>query len=475
MANLFNSLRSSSTALDALQRSVKTVQNNVSNASTPGYAKQRMNLSAQEFSFDGSLAGGVQVSGLTTYRDRYSEANVRAQATVLGFTEQSARQLAWVESSFSLDDKGGLAPAMDDLFKAFTSWSVAPSSLSEKENVYAMSDKLATTFNRIANSLQQSANESGRQIETTLRTIDTITERIRLFNTSTRTGGKDDAGLDARLNADLEDLAQLVNFDAVFQEDGTVTVVAAAGAALVVGDQRLTMAASFEQNDPAPLHPDALLPVVIRSSSGVDITGSVTGGKLGALIAFRNEKLAEYLGTTQTQGQLNRLAETVATRINDILATGQQPPDPPVPMFILGSSPVAIAQAMRVNPALEPGMLQATDVSTNPPKANGVAFRLAGLANPSDQDDMLDGVSFIGAVGRLAAKSGRDYAEAKQQNDSRIQLLTQARNLRDSISAVSLDEEAIRLVEFQRAYQAAARLVTALDEIMEMTVNLGRV
>jgi flagellar hook-associated protein 1 FlgK len=50
----------------------------------------------------------------------------------------------------------------------------------------------------------------------------------------------------------------------------------------------------------------------------------------------------------------------------------------------------------------------------------------------------------------------------------------QAQNLREQISGVSLDEEAIRLVEYQRAYQASARMVTVLSELTEMAVNLGR-
>jgi flagellar hook-associated protein 1 FlgK len=209
--------------------------------------------------------------------------------------------------------------------------------------------------------------------------------------------------------------------------------------------------------------------------SGNDVTEHLTGGKLGALVQFRNETLPYYMGSATTVGQVNRLAETIAQRVNQILGTGYPPPDGPYELFIVGNSPVAIAHAIRLNEAMIPALLESTDKTAVPPRSNGVPLDLAALARPSDDADRIDGLSYAGFFGQLSAHAGRELSNARQERDSRDQMAAQARNFRQQLSGVSLDEEAIRLVEIQRAYQASARMVTALNEIAGMAVNLGRV
>jgi flagellar hook-associated protein 1 FlgK len=84
----------------------------------------------------------------------------------------------------------------------------------------------------------------------------------------------------------------------------------------------------------------------------------------------------------------------------------------------------------------------------------------------------LNGFSFTTFYGNLSATVGRDVANAKDSQSVQTQLLAQARAQRTSLSGVSLDEEAVRLVEFQRAYQATAKLVTILDQLSQTTINM---
>ena len=102
------------------------------------------------------------------------------------------------------------------------------------------------------------------------------------------------------------------------------------------------------------------------------------------------------------------------------------------------------------------------------PGGNGNALALAGL----ETAPTVNGLTFAGAYGALVAAVGRDSADATDNRALRQQLLAQARSQRSESSGVSLDEEAIRLVEYQRAYQAMAKLVTALDQMTETTLNL---
>ena len=121
------------------------------------------------------------------------------------------------------------------------------------------------------------------------------------------------------------------------------------------------------------------------------------------------------------------------------------------------------------------GVLSASDPTKTPAVANGRALTLSGLAHPVSSADMIDSISFVGFIGKISADVGRVAAEANTAIDSRSQMLAQARTMRDAVSGVSMDEEAVALVQFQRAYQATARMVSVLDEISKMAVNIGRV
>jgi flagellar hook-associated protein 1 FlgK len=418
-----------------------------------------------DFSPEGGLSGGVATSGTVSARDRFAEAAVRSQTTLLGFAEQSKTLLSGVETALDLNDASGVPAALNRFFTAVSSWSLAPSSLSEKENVFAAANNLAVSFNRAADGLQRAATQAQEELQTSLAGIDAIAERIRLYNVQRMQGGPADAGADARLHADLEELAGLMNFQALWQDNGTVTILAGGRSALVSGTHSFSLSASFT----TPFAGAALL-----DTQGVDISESVTGGKVGAVLSFLNQTVPEYIGEAPDGGRLDDLAATIAARVNTILAAGYPPLEAPYQLFIYGSSPASIARTIRVNPAVGPALLNATDSFADPPVVNGKALQLAELAHPSQAADMIEGTSYVGFFGRLSANAGRDVAETTKEAESREQLLSQARSLREQVSGVSLDEEAIRMIEFQRAYQAAARMVTALDELTQMAVNLGR-
>ena len=102
------------------------------------------------------------------------------------------------------------------------------------------------------------------------------------------------------------------------------------------------------------------------------------------------------------------------------------------------------------------------------------ALQLAALANPTLANDKLNGLSFTGFYGEMAGKVGTKLNESKVNQASHAQLLTQAEAFREHLSSVSLDEEALHLLEFQRAYEASARMVSVLDEMLQTAVNIGR-
>jgi flagellar hook-associated protein 1 len=116
---------------------------------------------------------------------------------------------------------------------------------------------------------------------------------------------------------------------------------------------------------------------------------------------------------------------------------------------------------------------QLAAIDPGPPSvSNGTALALAGLATPSSPADKLNGQSFIEYYGGVAATVGRAVSTATSNKSLHADMVAQARELRQQSSGVSLDEEAVHLLEYQRSYQAAAKLVTTLDALTQTVIAM---
>jgi flagellar hook-associated protein 1 FlgK len=283
--------------------------------------------------------------------------------------------------------------------------------------------------------------------------VNRLASVIRDLNIEYRTDFRkqEDAGLSARLYSALEELATLVDLNALLKSDGTVTVLLGGQTTLVIGDK------SF------PISADMSGPVAaIRDHEGKDITGQVQQGKLKGSLELNNERLPEYTA------ELNLLAETFANRVNAVLAGGTDLNGlPPVTDLFEYDAANGSAITLAVT-AITPEEIAAASPAA--PGGNSNALALAGLATSAE----IGGFTFTEFYGELSARLGRDLTSARQDEQSSALLLSQARYLRDQESAVDLNQEAASLIEYQRAYQATAQLVRTLDEMTEVVMTLLR-
>lgn len=478
MSNLLTSLVNSATALRVFERVLVVSQNNVANVSTPGYAAQRLSLLATDFQPELGLVGGVRAGEIQSARSEYAEQAVRRQSQSLGFFDQTVASLAPLEAAFDISGERGIAGALNGLFQSFSAWSLSPNSTTARHAVIDSARQLAESFRQAAASLTSAAVDTDRQIRQTVEQINQLGVRLQQCNLERR-GGMNDAGLDAKVHTVLEELSELADFTVLFQPDGSVTVLLGGQTPLVVGEHHHPVSAAFyNSSEPPPEYPGATPPAHVVDWEGRDITSQISQGRLGGLLHLRNTVLPSLRGDAYQVGDLNLLAKAIADRVNQILTAGWitdgPPPESGVPLFTYDATNDAlVAQSLALNPGITPGSLAAIDPGP-PYVGNGTAMRLAGLVNPEDSADRIGGFSYTEYYGNLAARVGRMLVEARQNQDFRAQTVAQARYLRDEISGVSLDEEAVLLVEFQRAYQAAARMVSVLSELTEITVNLLR-
>ncbi|HTB18841.1 MAG TPA: flagellar hook-associated protein FlgK [Bryobacteraceae bacterium] len=451
MGSLSTSLINSANALRVYSEALEVVQNNVTNANTPGYASQSATLVAQAFDLNTGAPGGVSLGASQSSRSQFAEQSVRTEQNALAYDQQQVSDLSTAQNYFSLSTTSGIAPDLSALFESFSQLSVTPNDTVARQTVLNDAATLAEDFNNTASGLLSQTNNLDQATSSTIASINQLASTIANINSQHRVDpdGGVDAGVDAQLNSSLEQLSQLVNFTTLQQSDGTVSVYIGGQTPLVLGQEAYAVQGDFSTPQAALL-----------SSSGSDITSQITSGQLGAELNDNNNVIPSYVSS------LNSLAQTLADQVNNTLNGGidENGAAPTTNLFSYDATTGA-ALTLSVNP-LTPDQIAAA--APGSPGGNGNALALAALANAP----VANGYTFAQAYGNLGAQVGGDLAAAQNNSTTDQSLLGQAQALRQQISGVSLDSQAETLMLYERSYDAISKMLGVLTSLSLDVVNL---
>jgi flagellar hook-associated protein 1 FlgK len=475
MVSLLSTLLASSSALNAYEQVLEVTQSNVANSSTPGYAKQTQELYALPLNPSLGVTGGVKAGVVQDSRDQYAEQNVWRQSVSLGQANQNVSSLTALQSLFDISGDTGIPKALNNLFSSFSAWGQSPTDTEARQTVIDNATNLANSFQQAATGIQSVEQDTNQQLQTTVTQVNNLVGLLQGYNTQILGGDRNDAGLESQVYSTLEQLSQYVDINVTPQADGSVTVLLGDQTPLLVGAQQYSIGSTFQQPDDA-VYTQAPPAAHILASDGTDITASVTTGQLGALLNLRNQVLPSYIGDAYQPGDLNTMAKQFADCVNQALTSGEISGGPNaqagVALFSYDTTNDAdVAATLSVDPTVTPGQLAAID--PGPPEvANGIPLALAQLAAPEDPADEINGASFTEFYGNMASRIGSALNDATSQQTVQQSAVAQAQNLRQQSSGVNLDEEAMTVVEFQRAYEANAQLVTILNQLTEDAINI---
>lgn len=453
MGSLFTSLLNSTNAMQVYARVFNVIQNNVTNANTPGYVEQQQTLTPMPFDPSVGLGGGVITGPMLSARSTYLEQAVRNQQQLLGDAQQRAGDLSQLESLFDTSGQTGVSGALNGLFNSFSQLSVNPNDAVSRQNVIDAAGQLAQSFNQNAIGLTQVSNNIDGQTRDTVTTINNLAAQIAQVNSHFRANAQNssDAGLDAQLNSSLEQLSGLVNYSVVKASDGSFTLYAGGETPLVVGDHTYPLTADF--STPKTIIHDAL---------GNDVTAQLqgSGGTLGAMLTEKNVTIPGY------KSSLDNVAQSVADSVNTALSQGvDRNGNVPQKNLFTYNSTLGTAFTLSVT-NITPDEIAAALPSA--PGGNGNAIAIAQLASKP----VTGGFTFTQAYGNLGGAVGRDVAQAKQDQTTQQNLVTQAQAQRTAATGVSLDKEAAKLLQFQQAYQAVGKMIGVLNTLTDTVMNL---
>lgn len=309
-------LRIGVSGLSVTQNALTTTGNNITNANTPGYSRQRTNFEPQPSQFIGVgyLGSGVKVQGVQRIVDQLMISQLRADTATFHELDTTAKQLNQLDSLLA-DQSTGLSPSMQQLFADLQQASQDPTSIPVRQVVLSDAGSLATRFNALYQQLMTQQQAVNTDIKNTASEITNLAQNIAKLNQNIVaqtgvTGATPNSLLDQREEL-LRQVSELVGVKVVNVSDGSVNVFMGSGQPLVIGAQSSTVSSTPSITDPTK---QTIL--LGTGTANVDVTTLVSGGKLGGLTAFQNGTLAPAFNA------LGRIAISMADAFNQQQARG---------------------------------------------------------------------------------------------------------------------------------------------------------
>ncbi|HLV21707.1 MAG TPA: flagellar hook-associated protein FlgK [Polyangiaceae bacterium] len=463
MAGLTNLLYTARDALAAQSYGLSVTGNNIANANTPQYVRREAVLQTRSLA---GASGGVEVQGIRRATDIVAERRLLEASGLHSSAYEHDRQLSQVEALFNDAAGTGLGSALDALMSSFSGLASNPGDATARSTVLERAQAFAGQVNAVGDAL---ATQRSELLEQARQTVDAInaraTEVAKLSRqiSMAQANNSDASDLVDQRNLVLLDMSELVDLRTFYNGSGEL-VVQAAGTTLVEGGS----ARSFQVD----LDGEGSMRLLASRTGGppTEVTAYLSGGRLAGLKEARDGDVFEV------QRRFDQFVFDVGSAINAQHAAGYgQDGVTGRSLFQLSATPEGAARSVVLDPELlgRPERVAAAGSAAELPGGSSNAVALSRLAD----------AAVAGAGTKTAAQSYGDLigyvggrkAAAADQVGLRDAIFTQTQAFRESTSGVSLDEEMVALTRYQRAYEASAKVLSTVDQLLEeLIARLGR-
>jgi len=304
-------LGTAASGLQAFQRAISVTGNNITNANNENYSRQRVELGTRQSTFTGQgyIGNGVKIESITRMFDQFTVDRLREASSSTSQYETFFSFSARVTNLLG-DTDSGLGAGLEDFFNAVQTLADDPASIPARQLLLSESDSLVARLQNLDSQLDSMRREINGNLDNVVTEINGLSAAIADANRSivdatSQGGGAVPNDLLDKRDGLINRLSELISVRTVQQDDGAVNVFVGSGQALVTRflDSPLqTTRNEFDANR-------AEIAIVSGGASAV-ITDNLSGGKLGALLDFRDQVL------NPAQNSLGRIAVSLATEFN---------------------------------------------------------------------------------------------------------------------------------------------------------------
>jgi flagellar hook-associated protein 1 len=459
----FSSLEIGRRALQASQLGIAVAGQNIANVNTPGYNRQQVQLSAtppngSNLKLTGS---GVTIDGVRSFRDRFIESRLQTETAITGRLIAQRDALAPVDSAFNESSGNGISSAMNSFFGAFRTLEANPTSLPLRTDAVEKGNALAAVFSTTRTRLDGIRRDADESLRSTVDQANNLAAQVADLNSKIRfaeASGSSASELRDERDVDARSLSELTGARSVEDERGILTLSFPDGQPIVAGDRAIPLRA-------VSTPPDGFASLELNGSAV-----AIADGKLRGLIDAIGE-----IGNHITA--LDQMAAEITSRVNTLHTSGTDMDGAaginffavPTDGSLVTAVNFAVSSAIKANPRL----IVASNLAAST-GAGTVAGAIANLlSDPASHVGARAG-SFNSIYSSIVEDARAGVARAENSLTTQQAILAQTNAQRESVSGVSLDEEAVSLLQYQRAYEAAARFLKIADEMTQTVLAIAQ-
>src|SRR3989338_526734 len=451
------------------QSALQTTSHNIANRATEGYSRQRVDIQTNPAVSEGNhrIGTGAMAAGISRTNNPWLEKQIEREGSNLAFAEGRATGLQKIESVFNEQTVKGLNGSITDFFNSFRELANNPESAVARTVVRDTSQGLIKNFQDVDRQVDGLTAELNRQVEGGIVQVNELTKEIAGLNSKIlsveNTGA---AANDERDRRDLLVKRLADQVDITYAEDsktGMLNITAGKTGILVAGT-------SYEQLRTSRTA-DNKMQVLFELSKGgmvVDITEQFKRGSIGGAIDVRDNIVSDI------KNQLEVLSYNISNEVNKAHMEGfDRNGKQGQLLFDIPQDGQFVIQDLKLNQAI----LEDTGLIAAAAKPNSVGDNTTANVIHSLQFKTLmeDGKytfdDFYNAkVGQIGTLTQRENSTFETQKN----IVDQLKNMREGSSGVNLDEEAAKMIEFQKSFEASARVIKMADEMFDTVLKMKR-
>jgi flagellar hook-associated protein 1 FlgK len=454
------------TGLSVSQAQIAVASQNVTNAQTPGYSRQRLRVEASYPMVlpQGVFGTGVQADGAERMRNELLDWTFRRDSQAASFSEERRNALQSVENILGEPSATGLASSFEQLWSSWSDLSTNPNSAAARGVVRQRGSQVAAQLNQYGNQIVDAQTVMRTRLLETVERVNALSGQVADINArivAAEASGNEAPDMRDQRDAKIDELAALVGATSYPQADGSVNVNIG-GDSLVDGANFKTVRLQAPLNDPTRL---SLALGGLSQSGGPTETMYQIGGGIAGMLDSYNDVFPDALA------QLDGVASALVTNTNTLHRAGFIGTTAAGDFF---DATRTTARTIRLDSTIEANVnLVAASGVSGQSGDNTVALAISQMR--STQFTVNGTTASIGEGYRtVVASIAANVSAANGTADAMRALTSQADARRESIKGVSIDEEMVNLMKFQQSYAAAARLISVVDELSQTLINLGR-
>ncbi|MBU8922182.1 MAG: flagellar hook-associated protein FlgK [Bacteroidales bacterium] len=455
MTTLFGMLEMNKRSLFTSQFSLQTTNNNISNINNPGYSRQEALLQSNipTVSPVGILGNGVTVSTIRRATAEFYTRQLRDETSSMNGWNARSSTLSHMETIFNEPSDSGMANKIDEFFNSWNTLASEPESGSARIDIVESARSMCAMFHNMDESLQELRDNLNDQIVSDVGAVNELTEKIAsLNNMIVEVESIGHTAGDYRDERDrlLQQLSGIIQVEIREDDFGSIDLFIRG---VNVVHRSETVSLDIQQNDDGET---VTMQVVLK---GQHVSLNLGEGSLAGLLHSRDGYVND------TQESLDYLAASFIERVNELHNSGWSPEGSGFDFFRgTDAMTIDIAYAIESNPGIVASSYDGT-VGDNSLANDIVALSINGIS----EDDPF---TFNERYGSLVTTIGIHGSNAQDMLRNSNMIVSNLQLRKESITGVSLDEELVNLTRFQQSYEAAARVMTVVGEMIDSILDM---